>query len=400
MRAGTKWFGATSLIFFLLFPIYSNANNAGLTASCHLLSEVDRLPQSIGLEASEADKLISEILSNIGLAPNFKILAARNVAGLRIANAAAVVLREDAADSQIGVQYILYNPTWMSRYVGADKWKTIALLAHEIGHHLQAHTLTCDGSNHSTEKEADTFAGHALAGMGASLEEAQSLWRGFSESGSSTHPPRAVRLASVEKGWMSFFQNRNTTSPISVQSNDHSSGRTGQYFNFNAAELDGSFGREDWGGHIRFVTTNRYPNPVKVIVWRSKNGGSKGDAHGRLEPYNESIRPWRTGDKIVFYDSFKDSAKTVNVLSTNHSRGTIGEYFNFSISQMDKVLKNQTWSNSQLTVTNFRTGKTARVVVWRGPNGGEPGDAHGRWHEGAKPGDWKVGDEIIVLTAH
>merc|ERR1712244_159579 len=37
------------------------------------------------------------------------------------------------------------------------------------------------------------------------------------------------------------------------------------------------------------------------------------------------------------------------------------------------------------------------VVVWRVPNGGSVGDAHGRFDRSAKKGDWSVGDEITFL---
>merc|ERR1719461_961620 len=49
------------------------------------------------------------------------------------------------------------------------------------------------------------------------------------------------------------------------------------------------------------------------------------------------------------------------------------------------------WSNERLDTDK------GTVVVWRVPNGGSVGDAHGRFDRSAKKGDWSVGDEITFL---
>jgi hypothetical protein len=76
------------------------------------------------------------------------------------------------------------------------------VLAHEIGHHLNGHTVTSSGSQPSLELEADEFSGFVLRKMGASLTEAQAAMKTLASVNSSrTHPGQYDRLASIEKGW-------------------------------------------------------------------------------------------------------------------------------------------------------------------------------------------------------
>lgn len=75
-------------------------------------------------------------------------------------------------------------------------------MAHEIGHHLQGHTLVPGGSRPPSELEADDFSGFTLYQMGAELEDAQKAMATFGDpNGSATHPPRDQRLVAIEKGW-------------------------------------------------------------------------------------------------------------------------------------------------------------------------------------------------------
>jgi hypothetical protein len=78
----------------------------------------------------------------------------------------------------------------------------MALLAHEIGHHLNGHTIRRSGSRPDLELEADEFAGFVLKKMGASLSEAQQVMKYIAKSkGSKTHPARALRMSAIKKGW-------------------------------------------------------------------------------------------------------------------------------------------------------------------------------------------------------
>jgi hypothetical protein len=134
--------------------------------------------------------IIREIIDVVGLQPRFQVQEAD------VENAAAVI--------HGGQRYILYNRRFLAELNNAVKsdWAAISILAHEIGHHLNGHTLSRGGSNPADELEADEFSGFVLRKMGASLAEAQAAISLLSaERSSHTHPGRSVRLASISKGW-------------------------------------------------------------------------------------------------------------------------------------------------------------------------------------------------------
>ncbi len=138
----------------------------------------------------EAEETVSDILRQVGLPQNFKIRAAN------VPNAQAHVSR--------GERYILYSQRFMEEIFNhsGDYWSKIAVLAHEIGHHLLGHTLKDDGSRPVKELEADQWSGFVLHKMGATLVEAQLAVASLaSEEGSPTHPGKEVRLEAIAVGY-------------------------------------------------------------------------------------------------------------------------------------------------------------------------------------------------------
>ncbi len=69
--------------------------------------------------------------------------------------------------------------------------------------------------------------------------------------------------------------------PIEVLSNDHSSGKTGQYFNFDVAEVDKAVGHDQWARRVFTIRQARTGKSSAAVLWRNANGGSQGDGHGR-----------------------------------------------------------------------------------------------------------------------
>ena len=138
----------------------------------------------------DAERVIQQILSVVGLRPNFEIRAAN------VPNAAAVILNNK--------RYILYNRDFISAInsVSGNDWAGISILAHEIGHHLNGHTLTGEGSRPDLELEADEFSGFVLSKLEASLSDAQAAMNvAASQKGSHTHPARKDRLIAIANGW-------------------------------------------------------------------------------------------------------------------------------------------------------------------------------------------------------
>ncbi|GAB3532256.1 hypothetical protein GCM10027443_15750 [Pontibacter brevis] len=149
-------------------------------------------PASDVTAPADTRDIVQEIINVVGLKPRFELRAAD------IDNAAAVVYN--------GKRYILYSDSFLSSINNAvhTDWGGVSILAHEIGHHLNGHTLSRSGSNPEDELEADEFSGFVLRKMGASLAEAQAAIDLLSEEETSrTHPGKRYRLAAISRGWKS-----------------------------------------------------------------------------------------------------------------------------------------------------------------------------------------------------
>jgi hypothetical protein len=142
---------------------------------------------------SEARSIISNIMNAVDMQQNFQVMSTTQVD-----NAAAVIYQ--------GTRYILYNPSFINQLdnVANDKWASISVLGHEIGHHLLGHTLDGTGSQIPKELAADQFSGLVLHRMGASLQQAQLAMKLIgSPVASATHPAEQDRLIAIAKGWNS-----------------------------------------------------------------------------------------------------------------------------------------------------------------------------------------------------
>lgn len=140
--------------------------------------------------SNEAEDAVSEIVDAVGLQKNFVIKAGN------VPNAVATM--------QNGKRLIIYSQDFMVKLKQrtGTKWAAYGILAHEVGHHLNAHTLEDGGSKPPLELAADQFSGFILGKMGATLEQAQSAVHAkASARGSSTHPPRSARLEAIAVGW-------------------------------------------------------------------------------------------------------------------------------------------------------------------------------------------------------
>ena len=140
-------------------------------------------------------KTVETIAEQAGLQSNFALRAVR---GKRFANAVAIT---EGAN-----RFIVYGEEFMrpldqpgsSRY-----WDAFVILAHEVGHHLNGHTLDNQGSSPQPEAEADYFAGSAVKRAGGSVADARRIYRRAPLEESPTHPRRGERLHFVSTGWES-----------------------------------------------------------------------------------------------------------------------------------------------------------------------------------------------------
>jgi hypothetical protein len=177
------------IILILLVAMVSNGFAQTPTITPSQIAEWIQKPATF-TSVSDAKTMIAEIIEVIGLKQNFEVMAAN------IDNAAAVTYR--------GKRYILYNPDFINRLDAASgsKWASISILAHEIGHHLNGHTIENIGSQPEKELEADEFSGFVLRRMGATLAEAQAAMKmAANYKPSLTHPGKTDRLTAIAAGW-------------------------------------------------------------------------------------------------------------------------------------------------------------------------------------------------------
>ena len=138
-----------------------------------------------------AEKVVDQILRPIGLMRNFKVIECSNTD-----NCFATVLK--------GQRFLVYDGAFMQKIVEETEtdWSAISIMAHEIGHHLQGHTIDGRGGQPIKEIEADKFSGFVLHQLGASLDESLVAVRALGdERATATHPAKPVRIDAIRKGW-------------------------------------------------------------------------------------------------------------------------------------------------------------------------------------------------------
>ena len=144
------------------------------------------------------EEVVKKITSLIGLKPNFILVPCPN-----IKNCAALNYEDN-------LRYIVYDKEFMdgiAKSVGTN-WTNTMILAHEIGHHLNGHTLKQVSKEESRgeELEADEFAGFIMGKLGATINQAIAAMDGLNHPDCdneylSDHPCKEKRVAAIKTGW-------------------------------------------------------------------------------------------------------------------------------------------------------------------------------------------------------
>ncbi len=142
--------------------------------------------------SNEADRIVAEIVDALGLTKNFSVKASN--------------VQNAMATTEGGKRYILYSTSFLEKFKAdaRTRWAAYAVLAHEIGHHLNGHDF---GEKDMTKRklaelEADRFSGSVLRMLGASLDEAQAGLETFpNEAETRTHPSKSARREAIANGW-------------------------------------------------------------------------------------------------------------------------------------------------------------------------------------------------------
>ena len=195
-------------LFFLVSFVSFSQDYENKTEALKLCSDIQNY-FSIEKEANnyvidkEAEQNLDKILSIIGAFRGFVLQPCDN-----INNAVAI--------SDGGIRYILYDKDFMSSINSENNWSNLFILAHEVGHHLNGHTLSF--MSLSTEKlepeslanqrqqelEADEFSGFILAKLGGTLKQTLASMEFLSTNEDDTysaHPNKSKRIAAIKKGY-------------------------------------------------------------------------------------------------------------------------------------------------------------------------------------------------------
>ena len=166
------------------------SSSAAVPVSKNNQDEIKISGDTTMMKYSDVREMLQEILDVTGLQTDIKLKEA-NVLNIQ----ASISHRK---------RYISYNPTYIAALnkMTRNKWAVMTLLAHEVGHHLNGHTIRKGGSTPELELEADEFAGFILQKLGATLQESQNVMHYISIAKESrTHPAKNSRLKAIEKGW-------------------------------------------------------------------------------------------------------------------------------------------------------------------------------------------------------
>ncbi len=154
---------------------------------------------------NEAQIALNKVINVLGISQRFAIYQCNG-----IDNCVAVTIR--------GIRYIFYDTYFMKEISNNANsyWTNLSILAHEIGHHINGHTVDVLAymtgeiepislaEKRQQEIEADEISGYVLYKLGATLYQAQQAINSISLDGDdtySTHPNKTKRLNAIKIGY-------------------------------------------------------------------------------------------------------------------------------------------------------------------------------------------------------
>ena len=241
---------------------------------------------------SQVESGLDDILATIGASKRFRLQPCN------VNNASAVTI--------LGIRYILYDIDFMNSISNGSSWGNTFILAHEVGHHINGHTM--DAALHSLdiidptslsdlrtqELEADEFAGFVLAKLGGPLSAAKETITSISNNSSdiaSTHPARYKRLKAVETGYNIAMAQKT----ISIDKTKE--GLSIEYF-YSGYEKD-DLG--DFQGAINDynIAISLNPNFANAFNNRGLSKLNLEDYNGAISDFNQAIDLNRGNDKSL-----------------------------------------------------------------------------------------------------
>ena len=200
------------LILLLFIPLVSfgQQNYGSQSKALNLCMRMQSM-QSSFMQDKEAEDALKKIISVVGISNRFVLRSCSE-----IDNAAAITYK--------GIRYIIYDKEFLKKINDDANASNIFILAHEIGHHVNGHTvdahlidigggvepeLNTISNRKQQELEADEFAAFVLAKLGYSFEDISKPIEvaipDEPDTFFSTHPNREKRLIAVNNGYAKAF---------------------------------------------------------------------------------------------------------------------------------------------------------------------------------------------------
>lgn len=146
---------------------------------------------------NQTNNIISEITKVSNISDNFTLINCN-----QLQNACAVI-----NPLNNNKRYILFDYNYFKN-IYHDEAASVFILAHEVGHHINGHTIPTNesiGEKRTKELEADYFAGSIMYKLGYSENRVLSILNKLPDTDDqySTHPSRNLRLEYALKGYFS-----------------------------------------------------------------------------------------------------------------------------------------------------------------------------------------------------
>ena len=252
-------------------------------------NDIDTMKLCSSLQANnfgadaEAERGLEKILSVIGASKRFVLQPCDN-----INNAVATAYK--------GIRYILYDRQFMNSISNGNNWVNLFILAHEVGHHINGHSLdlvlymaevvepSTLALKRQQELEADEFAGFVLSKLGGSLKDARTAIINASSTGDdsySTHPSRDKRLVAMEKG----FNKASVKESVAYEPTKLQTAEEYFYDGINKSNLKDYYGAI--AAYSKALELN--PNLTNSYYNRGVAKGNLKDYYGAIADYTKAI---------------------------------------------------------------------------------------------------------------
>ena len=296
------------LLILLCFPMIGFGQACQYGSSTDASEICDYLRGNSFATYRNADIALDKILDVTGMSKRFVLKECSNISNC-------------IATTYNGIRYILYDRDFMDAIATrTNSWSSTSILAHEIAHHVNGHTLgekeTTLSESRQMELEADEYSGFILGKLGASITQAQeaiNIYSSNADDSYSTHPSKDKRLKAIYKGWSKAkgqgSNNDNSTNSSTLTAEDYF------YKAYN--------NESDWQYQI-----DNYTKCLRIDPDDADAYYNRGIAYRQLGNYNDAISDYSRVIRIDpdYADAYYNRGNIYMIRSINRQEDAIADY--------------------------------------------------------------------------